>query len=336
VSRPLRDAPKIDGAGHGNGFELKRVFRADFESVLRRVLRHDDRGEDERDVFAGFFRQVARAARQGPEIRFSGALHRALEPAQAAVVRGEHEVPVAIEHVVQELQVLCRGDRRFFRVGPLVDVPVGFEALLGRGRAHELPRAFRARARERVRLEAALDHRDVGEVERQPGFLEDPLDHRQVLRSAGQAFLDVVAQAALKELDVREHAVVLRNRYVVLGRGEVVLDRLLGCRVGGRLGERGDLEELVDRRRLGLLFGEPVALREGGHFVRVDAIDQPIEVFAQARLGPGPVRRFEQDVHRAIEFGPRAFEMADLELALPSQEMLLGGLDQFRNGIDRG
>ena len=37
------------------------------------------------------------------------------------------------------------------------------------------------------------------------------------------------------------------------------------------------------------------------HFVGADAVDQPVEMLADARLGPGAVRRFEQHVDGAVE-----------------------------------
>ena len=103
-----------------------------------------------------------------------------------------------------------------------------------------------------------------------------------------------------------------------------------------RLGERRDLQQLVDRRRLVLLFGEAVALRERRHLVGVDAVDQPVEVLAQPRVGPGAVRRLEEDVDRPVELRPRPIEVPELQLALAGVEMLLGGGDQRRDRIGRG
>ncbi len=68
---------------------------------------------------------------------------------------------------------------------------------------------------------------------------------------------------------------------------------------------------------------EAVALTKGGDLVRVDAIDELIEVFAQARIGPRAVRRLEQDIDRAIEFRARAFEMPDVQFPFAGFEMRL-------------
>ena len=43
------------------------------------------------------------------------------------------------------------------------------------------------------------------------------------------------------------------------------------------------------------LLREPVALRQRRHLVGVDAIDQPIEMIPEPRIGPGAVRRLEQE-----------------------------------------
>ena len=66
----------------------------------------------------------------------------------------------------------------------------------------------------------------------------------------------------------------------VAARSALTASVVCGVRVRRR--ERRDLQQLVDRRRLVLLLGEAVALRERRHLVRVDAIDQAIEVLAQS------------------------------------------------------
>ncbi len=142
-------------------------------------------------------------------------------PPKAAVVGREHQVPVAVEQLVKRLQIARRSDGRLLGIRALVDIPVGLQPLLGRRRPHELPRPPRAGLRQRVGLEAALDDRNVGEIERQPFGAEHRLDHRQVLRAARQALVDVVAQPPLEELDIRQDALVLRNGHVVFGGREV-------------------------------------------------------------------------------------------------------------------
>ena len=90
----------------------------------------------------------------------------------------------------------------------------------------------------------------------------------------------------------------------VRARSSLTAGRRLGVGAGRREGR--DLQELVDRRRLVLLFGEAVPLGERGDFVRVDPVDQAVEVLAHPRVGAGAVGGFEQDVDGAVELGPRA------------------------------
>ncbi len=135
-------------------------------------------------------------------------------------------------------------------------------------------------------------------------------------------------EPSLQQLDRRQHAVVLRNVDVVRRARQVVLDRGRGFGGRGRGRERGDLQQLVDRCRFVLLLRESVALRERRDFVGVDAIDEPVEVLAEPRIGPGAVGGLEQDVDGAVEFGARAFEVADLQLAFAGFEVLRGRRDQ--------
>ena len=121
--------------------------------------------------------------------------------------------------------------RRLFGIRPLVDVPVVPQAVLERRRVHELPDAPRALHRQRVGLECALDQRHVREIERQTFSAEDVLDHRQVLAAAIESVLDEGAEPSLEQLDVPEHLLVLRDRNVVRGLGQV---RLHGGRDGAR------------------------------------------------------------------------------------------------------
>ena len=154
------------------------------------------------------------------------ALHRALHAAGAAVVGGERQVPVAVEHA-RRASAGTSPPRR----SPFPDRTARRctsrwrRPFSSAGAAHELPDALGLRPRQRVRLERALDQRHVGEVERQPFGAEDVLNHRQVLAAALHALLDEVVQPALEQLDVREHPLVQRDRDVVAGRLQVRLDR---------------------------------------------------------------------------------------------------------------
>ena len=272
-------------------------------------------------------------SRERPEIVAARALHGALDAAEAAVVRRQHEVPVPVEHVVQRFQIAGGGDGGLLGIRPLVDVPVRLEPLLGRRRPHELPRAARARLGERIGLEPAFDHRDVGQIERQPLGAKHFVDHRQVLRAARQALLDIVAKPPLEKLDVGQHPIVLRNRHVVFRGREVRLDGFLGGGPGRRLRERRNREERVDGRGFGSLFREPVALGEGRHFVGVDPVDQPVEMFPEPGVASRPVGRFEEQFDRPVELGSCLLEVPELQLALAGEEMLLRSINQNGNGI---
>ena len=103
------------------------------------------------------------------------------------------------------------------------------QPVLERRAGHELPHALGLGARQRVRLEGALDQRHVRQIERQPFGAEDVLNHRQVLAAALHAVLDEVVKPALEQLDVRQHALVQRNRDVVVAVLKVRLNRVLSA-----------------------------------------------------------------------------------------------------------
>ena len=100
---------------------------------------------------------------------------------------------------------------------------------------------------------------------------------------------------------------------------------------------RGHREQLVDRRRLVLLLGEPVAFGERLHLVGADAIDEAIEVVADPRLGAAAVRRLDEQVRRRDRTPlARAVDVSGVELALPGPEVLVGLGNQQENGIGGG
>ncbi len=67
---------------------------------------------------------------------------------------------------------------------------------------------------------------------------------------------------------------------------------------GARLRERRDLRAARRSTPARILLGEAVALGERRDLVGVDAIDQPVEMLAQAGVGPRAVGRFEQHARR--------------------------------------
>ena len=127
-------------------------------------------------------------------------------------------------------------------------------------------------------------------------------------------------EAALKHLDVRQDALIqgdLECRGLTLFRS----DATASFRAGVAAGVPNVVEcaeQFVDRGRLVLLFGESVACGKRPHFVGADPIDEPIEMFPDARLGPRAVGRFEQHVHRPIELLLRRFDVTLLELLWPA------------------
>src|SRR4029078_286597 len=83
-------------------------------------------------------------------------LHGLLQPARTAVVRGECQMPVAVEQVAEGLEVAGCRLRCLFRVRSLLDVPVAAQPVFERRASHELPDALGLGSRERIRLEGAL------------------------------------------------------------------------------------------------------------------------------------------------------------------------------------
>ena len=137
------------------------------------------------------------------------------------------------------------------------------------------------RPRDGVGLEPALDDRNVGEVQGKPLGPEDVLNHRQILRAARQAILDELAQAALEQLDVtrapREFWAIGMS-CSVSARSSLTVSVVFGAASG--FGNVAIVEQLVYGGRLCFLFGEAIALTKRRDFVRVDAIDQSIELFS--------------------------------------------------------
>jgi hypothetical protein len=166
-------------------------------------------------TYSRLARQDFRLVGKRPEIVDVGRLERPLHAAGAAVVRRQRQVPVPAEEFAEGAEIFRRRERRFFRVGPLVDEPIAAEAVLQAGSGHELPDSLGFGARQRVRLEGAFDQRDVREIERQALGAENALNHRQVLAAALHAFFDEIVQPTLEELDVRQDALVQGDGNIV-------------------------------------------------------------------------------------------------------------------------
>ena len=114
---------------------------------------------------------------------------------------------------------------------------------------------------------------------------------------------------------------------------EVARDRVLGGGGRRRRIERRNREQLVDRRRLGLLLDESVALRQRHDLVGADALDEVIEVLADACLRARAVWRLQQHVDGEIERRSRLLEMAQAQLALAGGEMALRLGDQVGDWV---
>ncbi len=137
-------------------------LRVGDEALHRQQLRH---------VRLGFLREL-----QAPEIdRLAGGLvhlHGALDTRLTAIVGSDREQPVAVELVVQGLQVVQRGASAFDDIATAVVPPVLLQAEARAGVGNELPQSRGARARIRIGLEGALDDRQQSDLERHAPALE--------------------------------------------------------------------------------------------------------------------------------------------------------------------
>lgn len=136
----------------------------------------------------------------------------------------------------------------------------------------------------------------------------------------------------------RQDPLVERNRDVVVRRLEVGLNRVLQSSARRLRREcRRHRQQLVNGGWRVFLLGEAVALGQGFHLVRADAIDEPIELFADARFRAPAVRGLEQNRDGLVELLLRRPDVAKLELMLSPLEMPLGGSNQREHWIfDRG
>ena len=105
--------------------------------------------------------------------------------------------------------------------------------------------------------------------------------------------------------------------------------------VGERVVERGDRQQFVDRRRFGRALGEAVAGGQRAQLERGDAIDEPIEMLANPRVGPRARRRLEQHVEGGVELGLGAGQVAERQLLAALFEMRVGRGEQRLHRIDR-
>ena len=164
---------------------------AELEAVARRIGHQAAHRQQLRHVAAGLGRQL-----QVPEIGRQPsalvALDGALDRQLAAVVGGDRQQPVAVEFIVQRLQVIERRARGLDRVAPAVVPPVLLEAEAAAGVGDELPQPRGARARVGIGLERALDDRQQRELARHIALLELADDVVQPQLGASEGALEEV------------------------------------------------------------------------------------------------------------------------------------------------
>ena len=183
--------------------------------------------------------------------------HGAADAALAAVVAGDGEQPVALELIVQVLQVIERGAGRFDDIASSV-VPPGLgqsEAVAGAG--DELPEPRGASARIGEGLEGALDHRQQRELHRHAALVDlfDDVVHVErgapehaveVRRVAGVPERLVVDRGAIFVLELEARPDAVHEIGVRVAR-TVGADQGRGRRTGGR--GRGGFAAGVGGRR---------------------------------------------------------------------------------------
>ena len=129
---------------------------------------------------------------------------------------------------------MARGsDGRFDGVAALID-PVGaIEAHHAAGACHKLPQAHRAGARVGPGVEAALDHRQVEQIERDTLAAQDRDDHIAEAARAPEPGGEGLAAPRLEEVDTSGDAGVGVDGYVAAA-AELV-DAHQWCGVGGQV-----------------------------------------------------------------------------------------------------
>ena len=169
----------------------------------------------------------------------------------------------------------------FHRVAPFIDPPVHLQPVLAAAEAHELPHPHRPRARAGVGLEGAfrLGHED--QVERNPFFPQNGVNHLAIAPGAPQPIGYNPAPAPLLEIvQHAQHPVVYRHRKVVGQRAE------FGFHFAAQLGVKREGQ----RRNLGQFFqgrGDVGRLRRRCRLAQrlqlqpVDAVDNVVEAKQQ-------------------------------------------------------
>ena len=210
--------------------------------------------------------------------------------------------------VLQVREVARSGERRLDGIAPLVHPEVGVQAVPATGPDHELPQPGRLGEGVRVGAEAALDHAQVDEIERQALFLQDVAHERHEPRAAPEPLGEMHARVGLEEADVGDHRVVQLDGDVVFGAQLVLGD-------AGQLGEtqlrRARRRRIGERRAVdrGALRGGQVA---GQRIPGVEPDGEPVaracarRLRQQARLLLGPADCFELGralVHLGLRFG---------------------------------
>jgi hypothetical protein len=234
---------------------------------------------------------------------------------------------------VEVLQVPGGGAGRLLRVAPLVEPPVELEAVAAAGVRDELPDPLGLGPRVGVRLERALDHGQVGEVLGHALGREHCPDLRQVLLAAAERGAEPVAQTALVEVDAGEDRVVQLDGEVVRFGPDGLEGRRPHVRRDRRLGVGGEVGHLVDRGRLDVGLGKPIAGGDRVELRGLDGVERPPVGVPERGAGVGAARRVEVDVDRVVERLAGLVQVALLDLFQAGREMGVSLGDQLGGGI---
>ena len=253
-ARRLGDGVQIGRVGHRGLFDLPRLLELDVEAEALGVLRDQRRGDELGHVVLGLGAQRAALAHHPPEVARALLADGLVDLSFAGVVARPGEIPVAVEALLQVSQIVRGGERALERVAALVDPEVGQQAVAAAGADDELPHARGLRERVGIGVEAALDHRQVDQIDGHALLLEHGTDERQEAAAPREPVSEVLAGVGLEEADVRDHGVVQLDGNVVLGAQLVFGDALelgepdrLGRSCAGGIGERRAVERGAQR-----------------------------------------------------------------------------------------
>ncbi len=235
------------------GITRTRLNIAQTESIG--IRGYHRRCDEHRDVISRLARQIVVYV---PEGRPAGAALCLAHVARARIVGGKREVPVT-KHLVEVVHVPCRSPSRLLRVHPVINPRVDLKVVRTTGCCHELPHAYGRGPALRLRIKAALDHRQVLQFVRRAFLVEDLLDHREIRLRPAQPVVDVPVRVAQQELDGLLDQPVLRHRDLRahgprLANHHILQKGMLDCL---EFGEHGR----PDRKDVAVLHRQRIRLR---------------------------------------------------------------------------